>query len=429
MTERPTPTYRDSAAETRRRAQDTLKALRAERVAKRAARLQSKKASSGAVAPAVGAILRSKPGPQAAQKFTAAPETAAIVSKSAPKRRPANRTKAATSKKRPTKTAPTSTAVPASLREEIDANLEKLSSLCADTEDTRSKLKSLKSELADSRKEFRELTKLMKSNEADLHKTNRALADAQSALSVALEERKELRTELDTLTKARAEAEKALAKQQAASIDHEKELAKLRQAVEASSTELSTLRQQLAADRVEAASLKTERQQLEATIPSLKGEAELAEERRDKAVEEADSLGAELQDIRERLSEDQENLGRVAAERVATERALVETLASFSKERRKLENLRLQLSAEGLDAAKTNQAEALCAPKERKSDLALLPEIGEGMIWHLNKAGIETLVDLAMKNVSELRDELGALGELADLDSWVKFAQDQSASA
>ncbi|MEM6413404.1 MAG: hypothetical protein AAF720_01965 [Pseudomonadota bacterium] len=57
--------------------------------------------------------------------------------------------------------------------------------------------------------------------------------------------------------------------------------------------------------------------------------------------------------------------------------------------------------------------------------LAELPSIAEGMVWHLNKVGIETLDDLADVNVAALREKLGGIGALAAIDDWVAFARER----
>ena len=201
--------------------------------------------------------------------------------------------------------------------------------------------------------------------------------------------------------------------------------------LKAAEAELSEVRKRINEDSRKANDLHAERDQLEAALPTLQDEISTAQSRRDVAEEEAETLNSELQDIRERLAENHEHLNRVTAERVASERALVETLASFSRERRKLENLRLQLSEAGVDIAEGLPPSS--SPTLRKalvnSDLRSLPEIGEGMIWHLNKAGIEDLVDLAASSAADLRNKLGTLGELADVDGWIQFAQQESKSA
>lgn len=54
--------------------------------------------------------------------------------------------------------------------------------------------------------------------------------------------------------------------------------------------------------------------------------------------------------------------------------------------------------------------------------LSRLPGVGPGLIWLFNKAGVHTLDDLAAADAARLRDEIGVLGDMLDLETWIDLA-------
>ncbi len=61
--------------------------------------------------------------------------------------------------------------------------------------------------------------------------------------------------------------------------------------------------------------------------------------------------------------------------------------------------------------------------------LERLPMIGPGLVWHLQKAGVHSLDDLAFEDVDGLIQRLGAISELMRLTDWIRLAKDQDKKA
>jgi len=59
----------------------------------------------------------------------------------------------------------------------------------------------------------------------------------------------------------------------------------------------------------------------------------------------------------------------------------------------------------------------------RASPLAALPGAGPGLIWVLGQCGVHTLEGLAAKDADQLTEELGVIGQILDVPSWIEFAQ------
>jgi hypothetical protein len=58
----------------------------------------------------------------------------------------------------------------------------------------------------------------------------------------------------------------------------------------------------------------------------------------------------------------------------------------------------------------------------RHTDLVELPGIGAGLVWLLGRCGINSLADLAAADASRLERDLGLVGQLLDLPSWIALA-------
>lgn len=56
-------------------------------------------------------------------------------------------------------------------------------------------------------------------------------------------------------------------------------------------------------------------------------------------------------------------------------------------------------------------------------DLTDLPGVGAGLVWLLGRCGIHTLSDLAHADAARLEQELGLVGQLLDLPSWIDLAR------
>lgn len=63
------------------------------------------------------------------------------------------------------------------------------------------------------------------------------------------------------------------------------------------------------------------------------------------------------------------------------------------------------------------------------SDLSLLPGAGPGLIWMLQKCGIASLEDLAAADAGTLMPRLGLVGQIADVQGWLRFAKQRVARA
>lgn len=76
--------------------------------------------------------------------------------------------------------------------------------------------------------------------------------------------------------------------------------------------------------------------------------------------------------------------------------------------------------APGVDAAP--------AAVPSQSDLADLPGVGPGLIWMLEQNGVQTLADLASCDEDKLKENLGFVGKLVNLNAWIRVAKDAVAA-
>ena len=58
-----------------------------------------------------------------------------------------------------------------------------------------------------------------------------------------------------------------------------------------------------------------------------------------------------------------------------------------------------------------------------ESDLEQLPGAGDGLVWILQRQGIESLADLAEADADRLTADLGVIGQLLDVKSWIAYAR------
>lgn len=56
-------------------------------------------------------------------------------------------------------------------------------------------------------------------------------------------------------------------------------------------------------------------------------------------------------------------------------------------------------------------------------DLMDLPGVGAGLVWLLSRCGVHTLADLARADAARLEQDLGLVGQLLDLPSWIDLAR------
>jgi hypothetical protein len=52
-----------------------------------------------------------------------------------------------------------------------------------------------------------------------------------------------------------------------------------------------------------------------------------------------------------------------------------------------------------------------------------LPGVGAGLVWLLGRCGVHTLADLARADAARLEQDLGLVGQLLDLPSWIDLAR------
>jgi predicted flap endonuclease-1-like 5' DNA nuclease len=64
------------------------------------------------------------------------------------------------------------------------------------------------------------------------------------------------------------------------------------------------------------------------------------------------------------------------------------------------------------------------SPAVDESDLHALPGAGIGLVWMLQRCGVSSLADLADADPERLRRDMGLVGELLDLSTWIAFARD-----
>jgi hypothetical protein len=57
------------------------------------------------------------------------------------------------------------------------------------------------------------------------------------------------------------------------------------------------------------------------------------------------------------------------------------------------------------------------------TDLTDLPGVGAGLVWLLGRCGIHSLADLAAADPGRLEQDLGPVGQLLDLPSWITLAR------
>ncbi len=62
-----------------------------------------------------------------------------------------------------------------------------------------------------------------------------------------------------------------------------------------------------------------------------------------------------------------------------------------------------------------------------ESDILSLPGAGPGLVWMLQRSGVQNLADLAAANPATLRRTLGLVGELLDIDWWIAVARQRVA--
>lgn len=419
--------YRQLAADVRRDAQETLRSLRAERLERRRSRKPADEPSPRQPEAPGGGKPRARPRSEDA--FPASPETVEIVARSnaGGKRKGARRKASDRQKTRGTGPSHPTPQSPASLENEIDQQLAKLTQLCADAEAAKAE----RAEAAEARArlvaEADAAEKALNDARKDLEEVHKSLGDARDAVDGAMSERRELRSEIENLTRARKSNEDALAKLETTFSRRREELNELETKIAVGQRRLDELNGEVSTLDEAIETARREREALDEELPVLRRELDAARTEHARLTEEAQNARTELGDISERLAHDEEKLHRMNAERAATEKALVETLASFSRERRKLENLKLQITEAGRELAITpsaDQSAAVAADVPASSSLRSLPDIGDGMIWHLQQAGIDSLKDLASANTRELRSRLGGLGDIVDLDGWVEHAKE-----
>jgi predicted flap endonuclease-1-like 5' DNA nuclease len=80
-----------------------------------------------------------------------------------------------------------------------------------------------------------------------------------------------------------------------------------------------------------------------------------------------------------------------------------------------------------LDAPIKARAPRLTKPKPVSDSISMLPGIGPGLVWRLNRLGIATFADLAASDVARIRHGLGRLHRLAPLDHWIAHAVNAAA--
>jgi len=136
------------------------------------------------------------------------------------------------------------------------------------------------------------------------------------------------------------------------------------------------------------------------------------------------SLNQDVTDLREAFAEDISGahkawVGPTSAERKAQ---------AMRRAREEAKREKAEVSAEVREepsAAMTPKAEVREEPSAAMTpdDLMTIQGIGAGMQGRLNEAGIFTFVQLAKSNPQELRQALGKLGRMANVEEWIGQAK------
>jgi len=140
-------------------------------------------------------------------------------------------------------------------------------------------------------------------------------------------------------------------------------------------------------------------------------------------VEEANPEDAIMDD-----DDDVAALPAAAAEGADDEVAVVPAKATVDQiDRDEADNATPQEGSEEA-ATGTEEGKAYADADQEPSDLAELPGIGPGLVWMLQNAGIDNLAQMAEADQDALRQKLGLVGELLDLDYWIASAADRASS-
>ncbi|MEM9725567.1 MAG: hypothetical protein AAF909_08910 [Pseudomonadota bacterium] len=81
------------------------------------------------------------------------------------------------------------------------------------------------------------------------------------------------------------------------------------------------------------------------------------------------------------------------------------------------------VAAAAVDVAGLFDATAVDRATLEASDLVALPNIKPGLVWALAAAGAPSLSALAAADAAALRERLGLIGQLVDLDGWIDIAR------
>ena len=63
------------------------------------------------------------------------------------------------------------------------------------------------------------------------------------------------------------------------------------------------------------------------------------------------------------------------------------------------------------------------SPSNVKTNLINLPGIGAGLVYLLQCNGVDSLETLAQRDIQKLREDLGFVGSLVNLETWIAYAQ------
>ena len=89
----------------------------------------------------------------------------------------------------------------------------------------------------------------------------------------------------------------------------------------------------------------------------------------------------------------------------------------------------LSESAEDQDLEAALEPPEVENPSDAKAEQGLsdLPGAGPGLIWMLEKSGVTSVADLAQADPAKLREALGIVGEILDVEHCINWARDTQA--
>ena len=78
--------------------------------------------------------------------------------------------------------------------------------------------------------------------------------------------------------------------------------------------------------------------------------------------------------------------------------------------------------AASIGALADHVAQEVAPTAENETDLSRLPGAGSGLVWMLQECNIHSLADMAAAEADTLSGQLGAVGHILNVQTWIDFA-------